>query len=238
MIICLRVEYIIKLVQPAQEVIIVFTGIVEEIGTVTRIMKGQNSSVLSIQGSRIFEDLKLGDSVAVNGVCLTVSGLNRQSFDADTTSETLARTSLGALRTGSSVNLERAMSANGRFGGHIVTGHVDGTGSISKIRRDERTVWITFTAGPEILKYIVEKGSIAVDGISLTVAAVNQDSFSVAIIPHTEKSTTLLMKSQGERVNLECDMIGKYVERFSDRRQKNEPQKCVITEEFLSKAGF
>lgn len=215
-----------------------FTGIVEEIGTVTQIKKGQNSSVLSIQGSRIFEDLHMGDSVAVNGVCLTVSRLDTQSFDADTTSETLARTSLGALRTGSNVNLERAMSSNGRFGGHIVTGHVDGIGTIMQIRRDDRTVWITFSAGPEILKYIIEKGSIAVDGISLTVALMNSDSFSVAIIPHTEKSTTLLSKTQGESVNLECDMIGKYVERFITRMQSKESQKCVITEEYLAKAGF
>ncbi len=215
-----------------------FTGIVEEIGTVTRIKKGQNSSVLSIQGSKIFEDLHMGDSVAVNGVCLTVSRLDKQSFDADTTSETLARTSLGALRTDSNVNLERAMSSNGRFGGHIVTGHVDGTGTITQIRRDDRTVWVTFSAGPEILKYIIEKGSIAVDGISLTVALVNSESFSVAIIPHTEKSTTLLSKTQGESVNLECDMIGKYVERFITRMQSKEPQKCVINEEYLAKAGF
>ncbi len=215
-----------------------FTGIVEEIGTVTRIKKGQNSSVLTIQGIRIFEDLHMGDSVAVNGVCLTVSRLDKQSFDADTTSETLVRTSLGALRPGNNVNLERAMSSNGRFGGHIVTGHVDGTGTITQIRRDDRTVLVTFSAGPEILKYIIEKGSIAVDGISLTVALVNPDSFSVAIIPHTEKSTNLLSKTQGESVNLECDMIGKYVERFITRMQSKEPQKCVITEEYLTKAGF
>ena len=215
-----------------------FTGIVEEIGTVTRIMQGQNSSLLSIRGDRIFEDLRLGDSVAVNGVCLTVSKLAGQSFDADTTSETLARTSLGALRAGSFVNLERAMAANGRFGGHIVTGHVDGTGIISMIRRDGKTVWVTITADNSILKYIVEKGSIAVDGISLTVASTTQNSFSIAVIPHTERSTTLLTKSQGETVNLECDMIGKYVERFITRMQKSEPQRCVITEEYLSKAGF
>ena len=215
-----------------------FTGIVEEIATVTRIMQGQNSSILSIRGDRIFEDLRLGDSVAVNGVCLTVSKLAGQSFDADTTSETLARTSLGALRAGSFVNLERAMAANGRFGGHIVTGHVDGTGIISMIRRDGKTVWVTITADNSILKYIVEKGSIAVDGISLTVASTTQNSFSIAVIPHTERSTTLLTKSQGETVNLECDMIGKYVERFITRMQKSEPQRCVITEEYLSKAGF
>lgn len=215
-----------------------FTGIVEEIGTVTRILQGQNSSILSIRGDRIFEDLRLGDSVAVNGVCLTVSKLAGQSFDADTTSETLARTSLGALRAGSFVNLERAMAANGRFGGHIVTGHVDGTGIISMIRRDGKTVWVTITADNSILKYIVEKGSIAVDGISLTVASTTQNSFSIAVIPHTERSTTLLTKSQGETVNLECDMIGKYVERFITRMQKSEPQRCVITEEYLSKAGF
>lgn len=202
-----------------------FTGIVEEIGTVTRIMQGQNSSILSIRGDRIFEDLRLGDSVAVNGVCLTVSKLAGQSFDADTTSETLARTSLGALRAGSFVNLERAMAANGRFGGHIVTGHVDGTGIISMIRRDGKTVWVTITADNSILKYIVEKGSIAVDGISLTVASTTQNSFSIAVIPHTERSTTLLTKSQGETVNLECDMIGKYVERFITRMQKSEPQR-------------
>ena len=212
-----------------------FTGIVEEIGKITRVEKGQNSAVFSIEGDKIFSDLKLGDSVAVNGICLTVSSLEKQSFTTDTTSETLDRTSLSVLKTGSRVNLERAMPANGRFGGHIVTGHVDGTGTISSIRRDEKTVWVTFAAGPSILKYIIEKGSIAVDGISLTVASVNTDSFSVAVIPHTEKSTTLLTKSRGDQVNLECDMLGKYVERFVNR---NEPKKCVITEKFLTESGF
>jgi len=212
-----------------------FTGIVEEVGKITRVEKGQNSAVFSIEGDKIFSDLKLGDSVAVNGICLTVSSLEKQSFTTDTTSETLDRTSLSVLKTGSRVNLERAMPANGRFGGHIVTGHVDGTGTISSIRRDEKTVWVTFAAGPSILKYIIEKGSIAVDGISLTVASVNTDSFSVAVIPHTEKSTTLLTKSRGDQVNLECDMLGKYVERFVNR---NEPKKCVITEKFLTESGF
>jgi len=212
-----------------------FTGIVEEVGKITRVEKGQNSAVFSIEGDKIFSDLKLGDSVAVNGVCLTVSRLSGRSFTTDTTSETLDRTSLGMLKTGSRVNLERAMPVNGRFGGHIVTGHVDGTGTISGIRRDDRTVWVTFAAGPSILKYIIEKGSISVDGISLTVASVNADSFSVAIIPHTEKSTTLLTKNRGDLVNLECDMLGKYVERFVNR---NEPKKCVITEKFLTESGF
>ncbi len=212
-----------------------FTGIVEEVGKITRVEKGQNSAVFSIEGDKIFSDLKLGDSVAVNGICLTVSSLEKQSFTTDTTSETLDRTSLSVLKTGSRVNLERAMPANGRFGGHIVTGHVDGTGTISSIRRDEKTVWVTFAAGPSILKYIIEKGSIAVDGISLTVASVNTDSFSVAVIPHTEKSTTLLTKSRGDQVNLECDMLGKYVERFVNR---NEPKKCMITEKFLTESGF
>ena len=212
-----------------------FTGIVEEIGKVTNIKKSPKSSVLTIQGDKIFDDLKLGDSVAVNGVCLTVSSLEKQSFNADTTSETLDRTSLGMLKTGSSVNLERAMSANGRFGGHIVTGHIDGTGIIAGIRRDERTVWITFSAEPAILKYIIEKGSITVDGISLTVASLQPGAFSVAVIPHTEKSTTLLTKSKGEKVNLECDILGKYVERFVNR---NEPKKCVITEKYLAESGF
>ena len=212
-----------------------FTGIVEEIGKVTNIRNSPKSSILTIKGDKIFEDLKLGDSVAVNGVCLTVSNLEKQSFNADTTSETLERTSLGMLKTGSNVNLERAISANGRFGGHIVTGHIDGTGIIAAIRRDERTVWITFTAEPAILKYIIEKGSITVDGISLTVASLQPGAFSVAVIPHTEKSTTLLTKSKGEKVNLECDILGKYVERFVNR---NEPKKSVITEKYLAESGF
>ena len=191
-----------------------FTGIVEETGTILNIKKGTHSAVLSIQAEKILEDVHLGDSIAVNGVCLTVTSFQKNYFTADVMHETLNRSSLAQLRPGKHVNLERAMIAGGRFGGHIVSGHIDGTGRIAQIQKDDNAVWYTIQAEQKLLRYIVEKGSIAIDGISLTVAGVTKTGFSVSIIPHTVQITTLGEKRTGDLVNLETDLIGKYVERL------------------------
>jgi riboflavin synthase len=159
----------------------------------------------------VLEGTKIGDSIAVNGICLTVTGLTSDGFTADVMSETMKRTSLSMLGRGDRVNLERAMAADGRFGGHIVSGHIDGTGTIREYKKDGNAEWVTVDASPDILRYIVEKGSIAIDGISLTVAEVDKSSFRVSIIPHTAGETTLLTKHTGDPVNLETDIIGKYV---------------------------
>lgn len=211
-----------------------FTGIVEEIGTVKKIARGQKA-YLEIQADRIFSDIHIGDSIAVNGVCLTVTGFSGKVFTADVMNETFSRSSLGSLKTGSHVNLERAMSANGRFGGHIVSGHIDGTGKITNIKKDGNAVWYKISAGENIIKYTVEKGSIAIDGISLTVARIEKDNFSVSIIPHTSEETILSEKKLGDTVNLENDIIGKYVERFLNF---DKTEKSNITRDFLSKFGF
>lgn len=211
-----------------------FTGIVEEIGTVKKIARGQKA-YLEIQADRIFSDIHIGDSIAVNGVCLTVTGFSGKVFTADVMNETFSRSSLGSLKAGSHVNLERAMSANGRFGGHIVSGHIDGTGKIINIKKDGNAVWYKISASENIIKYTVEKGSIAIDGISLTVARIEKDNFSVSIIPHTSEETILSEKKVGDTVNLENDIIGKYVERFLNF---DKTEKSDITRDFLAKYGF
>ena len=214
-----------------------FTGIVEEVGTVERVQRGARSAVLHIKARTVPEDLRLGDSVAVNGVCLTVVSHHAGGFAADVMHETLDRSALADLRSGSRVNLERAMAANGRFGGHIVAGHVDGTGRIARLRRDDNAVWYTIQAGPEALRYVVEKGSIAVDGISLTVARVEADRFSLSVIPHTAAVTTLGERRTGDRVNLECDVIGKYVEKLLRTAGPRRPE-GGLTREFLAQNGI
>ena len=213
-----------------------FTGIIEEVGTVKNIHRTGNSSFIEIEAKKILEGTQLGDSIAVNGVCLTVTYLSSSVFRADVMNETLSRSSLGSLKSGSPVDLERAMAANGRFGGHIVSGHIDGTGTISDISSDGIAVWYTISAAPDILRYIVEKGSIAIDGISLTVAKVTDNSFSVSIIPHTAAQTILGTKKIGDIVNLENDIIGKYVEKLMTPATSN--AKSNITLEFLAKNGF
>lgn len=216
-----------------------FTGIIEEIGTVTAIKRTSAEARLTISSEKIFTDLKLGDSVAVNGVCLTASLISGKSFTADVMNETFSRTSLAALKPGGHVNLERAMAADGRFGGHIVAGHADGTGTIKEIRLDGNAIWYTISTSLEILKYIVEKGSVAVDGISLTVAEVFKDSFSVSTIPHTVAETILSEKRPGDIVNLENDIIGKYIERLMNfSENKSEKKQSRITLELLSQNGF
>ncbi|MBD9228581.1 MAG: riboflavin synthase [Clostridiales bacterium] len=193
-----------------------FTGIVEEVGTIRNIKRGQHSAVLTIQAKTVLEETRIGDSIAVNGICLTVTRLFPDGFSADVMHETLNRSSLGRLVPGSRVNLERAMAADGRFGGHIVSGHIDGTGQIESMRREENAVWVTIACADKILDLIVEKGSICIDGISLTVAAVTKRNFSVSVIPHTGEETTLLKKKAGDPVNLENDIVGKYIQKFVD----------------------
>ena len=218
-----------------------FTGIIEEIGTIGSIEKGRHSAVLHIQAELILEDLKIGDSVAVNGVCLTATSVQGRGFTADVMHETLDRSSLAHLSRGRHVNLERAMAADGRFGGHIVAGHVDGTGRISQIRKDDTAIWYTIQASPGILRYIIEKGSIAIDGISLTVAQTGGDWFSISAIPHTVAATTLKERRTGDLVNLENDMIGKYVEKLLSPSEGTADQTKTtgtLTREFLAKCGY
>lgn len=215
----------------------VFTGIIEETGTVVGIVSGSSSGTIRIGAALVLEGTRIGDSIAVNGVCLTVTQLGKNSFSADVMPETLRRSGLGSLKNGDKVNLERAMAAEGRFGGHIVSGHIDGTGRIVSLRRENNAVWVRISAPQEILALTVEKGSIAIDGISLTVAALDSDSFSVSVIPHTGAQTTLLLKQPGDTVNLENDIIGKYVQRLMSSPEKEAP-KSGITEDFLAKHGF
>ncbi|MCR5254170.1 MAG: riboflavin synthase [Treponema sp.] len=187
-----------------------FTGIVEEKGTVQKISQNQ----ICIKAKKVQEGTRIGDSIAVNGVCLTVTNLAKDGFYADVMPETFSRSNLGELTAGSQVNLERAMAADGRFGGHIVSGHIDGTGKITKIQNDGNAVRFWIAADIKILRLIVEKGSITVDGISLTVVSVDNSNFSISIIPHTLAETILGTKRVGDTVNLENDIIGKYVERL------------------------
>lgn len=216
-----------------------FTGIIEEIGTVRRIERGAAGARLTIGAKAVLEGTKIGDSIATNGVCLTVVSMTADSFSADVMAESLRRSGLGQLQRGSPVNLERAMAANGRFGGHIVSGHIDGTGTVASQKREDNAVWVTVHAPAALLRYIVEKGSIAIDGVSLTVAAVDETGFSVSIIPHTGVETILLGKKPGDTVNLECDVIGKYVEKLLTPYGKDEgTAKSGITMDFLTQHGF
>lgn len=213
-----------------------FTGIIEELGTVIKLDQQGVSARITIEADKVLENTKLGDSIAVNGVCLTVTDLQKDRFCADVMAETLRRSSLGVLKKSSKVNLERAMAADGRFGGHMVSGHIDGTGEIAKISPEGTAVWYTIEAPQSILEGIVEKGSIAIDGISLTVAEVTEQDFSVSIIPHTGANTTLSLKKQGDIVNLENDVVGKYVQKcLSGKKDKT---KSNVTEAFLGKYGF
>jgi riboflavin synthase len=214
-----------------------FTGIIEEIGELASIQRGAKSVVLTIKADKILTDTSTGDSISTNGVCLTAVEIGKNYFKADVMHETIDRSSLGQLSKGSKVNLERAMRADGRFGGHMVAGHIDGTGEIIDITKDDNAVWYKITTKPEIMRYIIEKGSIAIDGISLTVAKVAKSDFSVSIIPHTLGQTTLALRKKGDKVNLENDMVGKYIEKFliNDKDQTN---KSKIDKSFLITNGF
>ena len=188
-----------------------FTGIIEETGKIRGLSLNGTSGSISVEASRVLEGTKIGDSIAVSGICLTVTALRPEGFTADVMAETVRRSSLSACRPGDLVNLERAMAADGRFGGHIVSGHIDGTGRIVSLVREQNAVWAVVRAEPELLKLIVKKGSICMDGISLTVASAGPEEFRVSVIPHTWQATSLRLKRPGDPVNLETDIIGKYV---------------------------
>lgn len=191
-----------------------FTGIVEEVGEVVSLKRGSRSFALTVRASKVLEGTVVGDSIATNGVCLTVTRLTGEGFEADVMPETVERTALKELKGGDGVNLERALTLSTRLGGHMVAGHVDATGRIVERREDDTALWLKVEAPSEVLRYVVEKGSIAIDGVSLTVARVEHSSFSVSLIPHTRGATTLHSRRIGERVNLESDMIAKYVEKL------------------------
>ena len=218
-----------------------FTGIVEETGSVQSLSLLGNSGSIKIQAKKVLEGTKIGDSIAVNGICLTVTTLLKDSFTADVMAETIRRSSLKEAKPGTKVNLERAMAADGRFGGHIVSGHVDGCGMVTDILPEENAVWFTIKAEKPILKLIVEKGSVCLDGISLTVADVNEMEFKVSVIPHTRQVTTLFDKKPGSTINIETDVIGKYVERllnFKEAEKKQTESSSKLTMEFLEKYGI
>ncbi len=215
-----------------------FTGIIEEIGKIKNIISNGKNMLLEIEAQKVLEGTKVGDSIAVNGVCLTVTKLSKKSFLADVMAETMRRTAFKELKKNSCVNLERAMLANGRFGGHIVSGHIDGTGIIEKVQQEGNAKWIYISTDEKILEGIVEKGSIAIDGISLTVAYLDEKQFAVSIIPHTQEETTLLMKNTKSIVNLENDVVGKYIKRFIEKKESKKEAKSNITLEFLQENGF
>ena len=224
-----------------------FTGIVEELGSVRRVLPGARAGKIVIAAHTVLEDVRIGDSIAVNGVCLTVVAVGEGEFSADVMPETLRKTGLGQLKVGDPVDLERAMAANGRFGGHIVSGHIDGTGVIKETRPEENAVIVTIEAPRNIMNLIVEKGSIAIDGISLTVADVGSSWFSVSLIPHTAAQTVLLKKHAGDVVNLENDIVGKYVQKLLGAAGANDgaghagasaDSGAGISLEFLQANGF
>lgn len=212
-----------------------FTGIVEGIGTVTAVRRTGDLLHLTIALPAALTDMVVGDSICVNGACLTVSVLGEGEFQADCSPETLERTAIGYLRPRDEVNLERALKMNDRLGGHLVTGHVDGTGSISEVTRGAGSKEVTIRVPQELAPYLVEKGSVAVDGISLTVSGLRGDTFAVAVIPYTAQNTTLGKKRVGDRVNVEADIIGKYVKRFLE---KTHGDTGGIDEAFLAEHGF
>lgn len=216
---------------------VLFTGIIEELGKVKQVVSGDAWGQIEITGEKVLEGTRLGDSIAVNGVCLTVTRIQGKSFTADVMAETMRRSNLGSLKLGDMVNLERAMAADGRFGGHMVSGHIDGTGVISKMNQEGNAVWVTVDAPEDIMRLIVEKGSIAIDGISLTVAKEAAGAFQVSIIPHTGEETTLLKKKAGDVVNLENDIVGKYVDKLIRNKQEEEKSQG-LTLDFLKQHGF
>ena len=215
-----------------------FTGIIEELGTIRGVSLTKNGGELQIAATTVLGGTKLGDSIAVNGTCLTVTKLEKDGFTAFVMAESLRRTNLGNLKRGSVVHLERAMEADGRFGGHMVTGHIDGQGTFLSQKPEGQAVVLTIGADPEILSGIVEKGSIAIDGTSLTVMDVGKDSFRVGIIPHTGGHTALLDRPKGYACNLETDVIGKYIQKFLAKNTESTPKKSTLTMDFLRENGF
>jgi riboflavin synthase len=215
-----------------------FTGIIEEVGTVKHIDRSEDAIVLTIAAEKILKDVKLGDSIAVNGVCLTVTSYTKQQFTVDLMPETVKATSLKELNIGSKVNLERAMAANSRFGGHFVTGHVDGVGKIVKKEKLANAVYYEIEVDEKLRRYMILKGSIAVDGTSLTIFGLTNNTFTISLIPHTLQETILGEKNVGNIVNIECDMIGKYIEHFLNAGKKEETTQTSFTASFLEQHGF
>lgn len=215
-----------------------FTGIIEELGTIRGVSLTKDGGELQIAATTVLGGTKLGDSIAVNGTCLTVTKLEKDGFTAFVMAESLRRTNLGSLKRGSVVHLERAMAADRRFGGHMVTGHIDGQGTFLSQKPEGQAVVLTIGADPEILSGIVEKGSIAIDGTSLTVMDVGKDSFRVGIIPHTGGHTALLDRPKGYACNLETDVIGKYIQKFLAKNTESTPKKSTLTMDFLRENGF
>lgn len=213
-----------------------FTGLIEEIGEIQNIIKSARSAKIKIKAGKILEDIKIGDSISTNGVCLTVTEFTPDSFTVDVMAETIRRSNLSSLTAGDKVNLERALLAGDRLGGHIVSGHIDGMGTITSYEKEDNAVWVTIAAPPDILKYIIKKGSVAIDGVSLTVAYIDEKLFKVSVIPHTRDITTLLKKKTGDPVNLECDMIGKYIEKLLLFKETQKSGR--ISTDFLVQNGF
>lgn len=191
-----------------------FTGIIEEVGRVRSLRRGAKSFTLEVEATKVMEGTQIGDSIATNGVCLTVTSLTGRGFTADVMPETVSRTALGELVAGSPVNLERALQLQTRLGGHIVSGHIDGTGRIANRRQDDTALWLTVECDSKMLRYVIEKGSVTLQGVSLTVARVDERSFAVSLIPHTQAATTLHEAKVGDLVNIENDIIAKYVEKL------------------------
>ncbi|MBO1579002.1 riboflavin synthase [Bacillus sp. XF8] len=212
-----------------------FTGIVEELGTVSNIRQSGEAMKLTIEANTILSDVKLGDSIAVNGICLTVTSFTTSSFTVDAMPETMRATSLRMLGTRSKVNLERAMAANGRFGGHFVTGHIDGIGTIVSKKQHYNAIYYKIEIPDDLLRYCLHKGSVAVDGTSLTIFDIDESSITISLIPHTVSESIIGEKVAGDIVNIECDMIGKYIERFISKPSK---QSTSVTESFLQENGF
>ena len=216
-----------------------FTGIIEEVGILEELRAGNGFGLMEIKCNKVLEDTKIGDSIATNGVCLTVKEKDSHSFKAEVMGETLAKSNLGSLKAGDKLNLERALRLSDRLGGHIVSGHIDGVGTIVSIKREQDGTWFTISASNDVLKYIIYKGSIGIDGVSLTVADVNDEVFKVSVIPHTLENTILLNKKVNSKVNLECDLVGKYIEKlFAPKNEKEEAEKSHISMKFLRDNGF
>lgn len=214
-----------------------FTGIVEELGVLRAVRRGADSAQLVIGAEKVLEDIRVGDSIAVNGVCLTAVRFTAADFTADVMAETLAKTNLGDLKTGDRVNLERALRLGDRLGGHLVSGHIDGVGTITGMEKHDIATLVTIRAPREVMRYIIKKGSVAIDGTSLTVVDFSTDTFQVSLIPHTARATTLGFKKAGDTVNLEGDIIGKYIERLAGFRAGT-GRESKIDLGFLAEHGF
>jgi riboflavin synthase len=215
-----------------------FTGIIEELGTIKSINKGNETIVLTISAKKVLQDVNLGDSIAVNGVCLTVTSYDTNHFTVDVMPETFRSSTLKLLNNRSTVNLERAMAAGGRFGGHFVSGHVDGTGEIIEKRPEKNAIYYTISLPDHLMRYFMLKGSVCIDGTSLTIFDVTKKTITISLIPHTADHTVLGKKGPGDLVNIECDMLAKYVSRMLSPEKEETKQKSKLSLDFLQEHGF